>query len=82
MFFVHDETIDLPFWNFNNFLLSFFFAFITYFYTVKYPNVISVFFIKQQGILFRKQEAWFADQANINYLKHNIKNNESWFIVV
>ena len=81
MFFFANDLIDTPFWTLSNIFFSAFFAFITYFYLRHNSSPVVNYIVNNRILLFRKN-TWFSDSKNIEYLKKNISDNESWFVVV
>lgn len=48
---------------------------------MRLPSTLGSYIINQRVLFFRKN-TWFTNEQNIDYLKKNIENNESWFTVV
>ena len=80
MFFATPESLDSQFWCFSNLSFSFLLAIITYSY-MRLPSTLGSYIINQRVLFFRKN-TWFTNEQNIDYLKKNVENNESWFTVV
>ena len=81
MYFVYDNSIDSPFWTISNMSFSALVAFMTYFYLRHNSSYVVNYIVNHRTLLF-KRDSWFAKEENIDYLKKNISNNESWFTVV
>lgn len=81
MFFFYNDLTDAPFWTFSNMAFSALVAFMTYFY-LRHTSSSVVNYIVNNRVLLFKKDSWFSNSQNIDYLKKNTENSESWFVLV